>query len=203
MLGKTSPKLVAGLVLVVFAAFFLIFIPLGESLSGQLNITQVAKASWRGNESNASGLNAADSAGDFNGDGFADIIMTSLYANYSGKRTGKAFIVYGPVNGTDLNITAAANATWYGAATSVAGVGDVNNDGYDDVLIGNYGNDEGGPNAGKVYLVYGGSNILGVFNISTANATWYGEASSDRLGEGFDSLAGAGDVNNDGYDDML
>ena len=75
---------------------------------------------------------------------------------------------------------------------SVSGAGDVDNDGYDDVIVGAYGNDAGGSGAGRAY-VYSGQ---------TGDIIWTftGEADNDHFGH---SVSGAGDVNNDGYDDLI
>ncbi|MBN2111463.1 FG-GAP repeat protein [Candidatus Woesearchaeota archaeon] len=97
-----------------------------------------------------------------------------------------------------------SNASWYGeSASDVSGsslvTGDINNDGYDDIIIAARGNDEGGTVAGKIYLIYGPiSNNSGV-NISNADASWYGETDNVLLGF---SLA-TGDFNGDSYDDII
>src|SRR3989344_3173307 len=99
-----------------------------------------------------------------------------------------------------------SNASFIGEAgdssgVSVSSVGDVNGDGYDDILIGAYLNDEGGDNAGQVYLIFGKSSGWSMdTNLSNANASFYGEKNNDNAGF---SVSSAGDVNNDGYDDIL
>lgn len=84
------------------------------------------------------------------------------------------------------------------AGYAVAGGGDVNGDGYDDILI-------GAPTANAVYLFYGGKGGTAYGELSTtdladADATFLGIGVSDETGT---SVALAGDVNNDGYDDIL
>ncbi len=83
------------------------------------------------------------------------------------------------------------------AGCAVAGVGDVNNDGYDDVLIGAYGNNDGARDGGAAYLLYG---PVSSGNLSTADATLQGWLAGGLAGY---SVAGAGDVNADGYADLL
>jgi len=73
--------------------------------------------------------------------------------------------------------------------------GDVNNDGYDDVVSGAWANDAGGTNAGRVYIYLGSSTMD-----NSADIIFTGEAANDILG---DPTSIAGDVNNDGYDDVI
>ena len=59
----------------------------------------------------------------------------------------------------------------------MAGAGDVNGDGYDDILIGASSNDEGGTDSGKVYLIFGPATdwTQGMDLASVANASFLGE----------------------------
>jgi hypothetical protein len=84
------------------------------------------------------------------------------------------------------------------AGWSVTAAGDVNGDGYDDVAVGAYEDDEGGDYAGAVYLFHG--PMSGSINLSRADAKLVGEAAHDHAGW---SVAGAGDVNRDGYADLI
>ena len=84
---------------------------------------------------------------------------------------------------------------------SVAVVGDVNGDGFDDLLIGAYKNGESATGAGQTYLIFGSrTGWDSDINLSDANASFLGEGANDFSGW---SVAGAGDVNGDGYDDIL
>ncbi len=77
---------------------------------------------------------------------------------------------------------------------SVASAGDVNSDGYDDIIVGADANDEAGSSAGKVYIFFGGPAMD-----SSPDMVILG-----RAGEFFGvSVSGAGDVNNDGFDDVI
>ena len=81
------------------------------------------------------------------------------------------------------------------SATPLGTAGDVNRDGYDDLLVGAAGYPEGGA-YGKVFLYHGSAGGLG----STASWTATGAATGDRFGA---ALATAGDVNADGYADVV
>ena len=78
---------------------------------------------------------------------------------------------------------------------SVAAAGDVNGDGYADVIVGAWANDAGGTNAGVAYIYFGGPD-----------GRRRGGPDADRRGGGRRfgiSVAGAGDVNGDGFDDVI
>jgi hypothetical protein len=75
---------------------------------------------------------------------------------------------------------------------SVSGAGDVNNDGYDDLIVGAPRSDVGGTDAGQAYVYSGQTGAI--------LWTFTGEASGDEFGY---SVSAAGDVNNDGYDDVI
>ncbi len=134
------------------------------------------------------------SAGDVNGDGFSDVIIGASGVPPGGGVTGAAYIYTGSSGG--LSSTAA----WSVAATSantlygwsVASAGDVNGDGYSDVIVGAFGN---GGNAGAAYLYYGSSS-----GVSTT-AAWTGTGTANSYYGG--SVASAGDVNGDGYSEII
>jgi hypothetical protein len=141
-------------------------------------------------------------AGDVNSDGNDDLLVGAWENNEGGDRAGAAYLVLGPVTGTlDLSL---ADAKLVGEVADdhvghgVAGAGDVDADGHDDVLVGAPFNDEGGPNAGAAYLVLG--PVTGTLDLSLADAKLVGEGAVDRAGY---FPTGAGDMDGDGNDDVL
>ena len=134
---------------------------------------------------------STSSAGDFNNDGFEDLIVGAYGYNHY---RGRSYIYYGGENpDNEVDITFAgediedSNFGW-----SVAGIGDINNDGYDDVAVGAIFYATNLP--GKFYIYYGGANpdslVDVVINQNNAN-DWLGYF-----------ITAAGDVNNDGIDDF-
>ncbi len=143
-----------------------------------------------GPEADSAFGSSLDAAGDTNGDGFDDLVIGAyLYES----RTGRAYLAQGSASGLsarELRGLSAPDAdSSFGLA--VAGLGDVDADGYDDVLVGapRYDSD-----TGRAYLYRGASSGLS----SEATLTLTGTAVAGQFGS---SLAGPGDVNGDGYAD--
>jgi hypothetical protein len=171
--------------------------PIGEVYGGDAD----AKLLGEYNDDRAGGDVA--SAGDVNGDGFADLLVGAAYCDRGGADSGCAYLVHGPVSGTVS--LASADAILVGenaddkAGRRVAAGGDIDGDGHADLLVSAIHYDHGHTNQGAVYVVYG--PVSGVYNLSTADGVLVGEEEHDSLGNR--AIAGAGDVNGDGYDDVL
>ncbi len=143
-------------------------------------------------------------AGDFNSDGFADFLIGAPRPG----GFGSAYLIYGEAgwDGQSLNgvqFYSASNLDLVGSA--VAGAGDVNGDGFDDILIGAPDGDGGQTDSGTAYLVFGksGGFIFGQATLPSdgiAGVLLKGAASSDLLGA---SLSSAGDFNGDGFADFI
>lgn len=144
-------------------------------------------------------------AGDVNGDTYDDIIVGAYY--YPADSTGAAFLWFGDDGGLGDTGTP-ANADWKvissqsGSGLNVVGTaGDVNGDTYDDIIVGAPDYDNGQDGEGLVMVWHGSSSGPG--GDETENgADWIaeGEAAGRRFG---DSIGALGDVNNDGYDDII
>jgi len=177
------------------------------------------------NGSNGFVLNGSDysgssvsNAGDVNGDGYDDILIGAYRAGPNGNDlAGESYVVFGQASGFgasfDLSTLNGSNGfvlngvdIYDYSGFSVSSAGDVNGDGYDDILIGAYAASPNGNAAeGESYVVFGqASGFAASFDLSTLNGSngfvLEGIESGDYSGM---SVSGAGDVNGDGYDDIL
>ncbi|GAB4190928.1 MAG: hypothetical protein Kow00105_05130 [Phycisphaeraceae bacterium] len=159
---------------------------------------------------------AVSSAGDFNGDGYDDLIIGARDADPISNNDGTVYIVFGmpggfpaeidlgTLNGTD-GFAIHAEAVRDSLGVSVASAGDVNGDGLDDVIIGADLADPNGNRSGSVYVIYGSTGPFApTFDLSTLNGTngykFNGAATDDRTGF---SVNTAGDINGDGLNDVV
>jgi len=154
-------------------------------------------------EDSATWEKGLSSAGDVDADGLDDILIGVAYHDERGLDAGAAYIVRGPLSGEiDLGEADAKLVGWSAgdnAGYAVSEAGDVDQDGFDDVVVGAYGYDTGGSFAGVVYLVSG--PVTGTVTLTDADdGRLVGEEEGDSAG---DSVAGGGDVDGDGYDDIL
>ena len=140
--------------------------------------------------------------GDLDGDGHDEFLVGAIGVGPSGDGIGRAFLIRGPVTGrTTVEVAAAhlvaeTEADYFGRAVSSAG--DVDGDGVTDLVVGAPFSDIAGPEAGMVYLFSGG--VGGEVPASNAMARIGGEMSGDLAGI---DVSGAGDVDGDGFDDLL
>jgi hypothetical protein len=138
---------------------------------------------------------SVNDAGDLNRDGYPDLILGAPLDSRSGQNRGRAYIFFG---GTQERLElqgSASQGTQENFGWDVAGIGDFNNDGFDDVAVGAPKNSALGQYVGRVYVFYGGTNMNAV-----ADLQLNGEISGDHFGW---AVSRAGDLNGDGIDDLL
>jgi hypothetical protein len=149
---------------------------------------------------------SVSSAGDVDGDGLDDVLVGAPY--HGGNYEGAVYVVLGSSLGTSSTIDLinadyklVGEDTKDYAGKSVSSGGDVDGDGLADVLVGAYGNNDGGDSAGKAYLILGASlNGTSTIELSNADYSFVGENARDIAGY---SVSSAGDVDGDGLDDLL
>lgn len=171
------------------------------------------------------------SAGDVNGDGQDDILISADNADVGGfGNVGVVYLVFGTVEGTQpslelSSLDGTSGFVFNGVARSdsmgslASQVGDVNGDGFDDLLFGAWRADPHGQASGAAYLVFGGPSNLstldavtdtggvaddGRINLADLDGTtgfvFNGNFPYDHAGN---VVSGAGDVNGDGFDDLM
>ena len=184
----------------------------GPSLPSSIDLNQstsdVALQLWGSEISNF--LGEALDHGDFNGDGYDDLVVSAIGANFGGRvRCGIAYVVFGQgvafsdslidlSSGDSTDVMIVGKVNNLNGGNSIAS-GDIDADGYDDIVVTAVSAATNGTGSGEVYVQYGSSVLPAVVDLLTdADLTVIGEAGS-YLGYG----VGSGDIDRDGYDDLV
>ena len=161
---------------------------------------------------------SVSSAGDVNGDGFDDIIIGALNADPNGNSSaGESYIVFGAADGFAPSLSLAALDGSNGfrldgidefdnSGRSVSSAGDINDDGFDDLIIGTTGGDPNGNSfAGESYVVFGAaSGFAPSLSLAALDGTnGFRLDGVDMFDNSGFSVSSAGDVNGDGFDDII
>ena len=144
---------------------------------------------WDGGSAGDGLGGSVSGAGDLNGDGIPDVVVGAQYTHNNNR--GSAYAYSGADGALLYEWTGEGVAIWFGS--SVSGAGDVNGDGFEDVIVGARLESAGGLLYSGAAYVYSGVNGALIY-------TWGGQNPSDHLGC---AVSGAGDTNGDGIDELL
>jgi hypothetical protein len=164
------------------------------------------------------GTVSVSGGGDFNGDGFDDLIVGAMYDNYTpgqlgyGFTNGAAYVIFGKASGfgtLDLTNLGSAGFEIEGALGDYAGrsvswAGDINGDGFDDLIVGAPYGSKGGQYSGQAYVIFGKESGFAAIDLGDLASDEGFLIQGDQAGDyaGF-SVSAAGDVNGDGLDDII
>ena len=153
---------------------------------------------FESNQPNSNFGNSVSTAGDVNGDGYSDVIISAPNFENGEFAEGAAFVFHGSATGLSLfpNWIAEGNRATAAFGNSVSTAGDVNGDGYSDVIIGAFGFSNGQSGEGSAFLYYGSASGL------SSASNWSAENNQAFSYFGY-SVSTAGDVNGDGYSDVI
>ncbi|MGB3789350.1 MAG: hypothetical protein WA949_15170, partial [Phormidesmis sp.] len=169
------------------------------------------------------GIEAGDSSGvsvsgvgDINGDSIDDLIIGADRADPNGNQSGESYVVFGREGGFDkaLELSGLDGSNGFvlngidandRSGFPVSGVGDINGDGIDDLIVGAYRADPNGSSSGESYVVFGRDTgfdaALELSELDGSNGfVLNGTEANDRSGR---AVSGAGDINGDGIDDLI
>ncbi|MFW6730722.1 MAG: beta strand repeat-containing protein [Synechococcus sp.] len=193
------------------------YVVFGKSSSSAIDLSAIAGGSGgfaiNGLSAFENSGNSVASAGDVNGDGLADLIVGAYRSDpASGYNAGRSYVIFGKSMGSGVSLSDIAagiggfvingQSAFSNSGISVAGAGDVNGDGFADLIVGSVS--QAGDGSSRSYVVFGKANNSAV-DLSTIAAGTGGfalnaQAAFDSLGI---SVASAGDVNGDGLADLI
>lgn len=196
----------------------------GNNLPGQLNPSSLNGSNGfaitgAGLPNNAGLGVAVSSAGDINGDGADDLLIGSNLSSFASGSQRSAFVLFGRPSGQSFPASLAINSVdgsagfsisgeaaqdFFASSFSVAGGGDVNADGRDDVVLGAYNASYSGSARGKAYVVFGRATFPANINVADLNGSnGFQIISTQTLKRLGSAVAIGGVINNDSFADLM
>ena len=217
----------------IFGATYVIFgkdnndLP-AERIIDLTNLSEDDGFTIRGVDYQSSFGSAVSSVGDINGDGVTDLIVgASLTTADDGTKAGAAYVIFGGIEisgtasgyGSSLDVTSLNGNNGFalyggdrgdGAGVSVSAAGDINGDGIGDIIVGAFRGDvetdQGAlRNAGKSYIIFGKDSGFdaAIYLDDLDGSDGFAVMGADAGDFSSISVSGAGDVNDDGFADIL
>jgi hypothetical protein len=189
------------------------YVVFGKASATTVDLSGLGAGGFRidGEDTNTLAGLAVAGPGDVNGDGTADVIVGARLAASSGRAlSGATYVVFGKATTTNVDLYTLGSGGFRiaGAVANdesgddVAGAGDVNGDGRQDVLLGAPKADNNGSSSGSAYVVFGkaSTTTVDLLALGAGGFRIDGAAANNYTGE---AVAGAGDVNGDGRPDVI
>jgi FG-GAP repeat protein/VCBS repeat protein len=181
-----------------FAAFAVLWMTgliAGAASAAQATLVPVWKV--ESNQNQAGLGSTVSSAGDVNGDGYGDVIVAAYGFDNVETDEGRAYVFHGSATGPEkLPAWTAEVDQAYATINAATAAGDVNGDGYGDVVVASYSYSNGEYLEGKAFLYLGSAAGL------ATTSAWTAEGNEQAAYFGI-AVASAGDVNGDGYGDVI
>jgi hypothetical protein len=166
---------------------------------GPVGLTSTPVWTAEGDQADAHFGISVGTAGDVNGDGYADVIVGASGYDGGEEDEGRAYVYHGSAAGLNATPDWTVESNWPDAwfGYSVGTAGDVNGDGYSDIIVGAHWFSNGQQHEGKAFVYHGSAAGL------STTPSWAQESNLTASVMFGRSVSTAGDVNGDGYSDVI